>query len=142
MNSMRNLISLLTLLLVFSGCEDRGYGTQDISTVPSVTSTESVTLTDSIPKHSANIAPRSFINVAFSSYIDSNSLHTSDVSLTDTNSSTVEIELDAIRNYIYVRPQTSLTPDHNYTFLIITIRCSSIHALKISLVILLHRSIH
>ena len=120
MNSMRYLTGILLLLLVLTGCEDRGYGTQDISNVPSVTSTDSVTVIDSIPKNSAKIAPRSFINVAFSSYIDSNSLRVSDVSLTDTNNSKVEIELDTVRNYIYVRPQTSLTPDHNYTLQINT----------------------
>ena len=120
MNSMRYLTGFLLLLLVLTGCEDRGYGTQDILDVPSATGTDRVTVTDSIPKNSANIAPRSFINVAFSSYIDRNSLRVSDVILTDTNSSTVEIELDAIHNYIYVRPQTSLTPDHNYTLQINT----------------------
>lgn len=115
MNSMRYLTGFLLLLLVLTGCEDRGYGTQDISTVPSVTSTDKVTIVDSIPKQNAKIASRSYINVAFSSYMDANSVSVSNVKLTDNNGTGIGIEVKAVQSYLYIRPETSLTPDHNYT---------------------------
>ncbi len=115
MSNIRYVIGLVLVLVMFSGCEDRGYGTQDISVVPSVTGSDSVQMVDSIPINGGIVAQRAFLNVAFSSYIDEGTAVLSNVKLRNIdNAHEVLIEPSVIRNFLFIKPLESLVVDANY----------------------------
>jgi len=115
MNKIKYMITLALMSLLFSGCGDKGYGTQEITVVPSVTSSEPVRIVDAIPHDGGLVAQRAFINVAFSSYIDQSSVNRSTVRLLDVNSShEVSIAFYTIRNFIFVKPLESLVDGESY----------------------------
>ena len=115
MNSIRFVIGLVLMLVMFSGCEDKGYGTQDISVVPSVTGSEPVRIVDAIPKNGGIVAQRAFLHVALSSYIDEGTAVLSNVRLRNIdNGQEVLIEPSVIRNFLFIKPLESLVVDANY----------------------------
>ena len=109
-------ISMMFLvLLLASGCEDRGYGTQDINVVPSVISNEDMTLVSSIPKNHGEVAQRSYINLAFSSYLDPQSVEVSQIKLINLSShEEVKISLEVYRNFLFIKPLHSLKVAQEY----------------------------
>jgi len=106
-------ITLLSILFIFTACQDKGYGTQEISKFPILTSMDKVIVQKSTP--SKNIAQRAYINIEFSAYIDPLTISTSTVSLNDSNGSTIPVELNLLNANLRVLPKTSLTPTHTYT---------------------------
>lgn len=102
------------LVMLFSGCEDRGYGTQDISVVPSVTGSDKVKLVNSIPKNGGALAQRAYINVTFSSYVDENSVSSATVHL-QKGSQTIATEFLVLRNFVFIKPLESLDINTSYT---------------------------
>jgi len=111
---LQNII-LVMVALLFSACEDKGFGTQDITVVPSVTSTQDITIVGAIPRDQGDIAQRAFLNVAFSSYIDEASVTTSHISLHDLNTSAdLNISFKVIRNFVFIQPLESLVVTHHY----------------------------
>jgi len=110
---MKYLISILISLIFLSGCEDKGYGTQNIEYVPSITSSNKVQIIDLIPKDI--LAQKTYISLEFSSYMNINSLNISNISLVDENDVAVSIEVDAQRNFLYIKPLTSLVDTLKYT---------------------------
>ena len=114
MSNIRYMIGLVLVLVMFSGCEDKGYGTQDISVVPSVTVSDKVSLVDSIPVNGGVVAQRAYINVAFSSYIDKSSVTGSSVYLQKGNIE-VATEFLVLRNYVFIKPLESLEVNQTYT---------------------------
>ncbi len=111
---MKYLITLLVGLVFLTACSDRGYGEQDISTVPSVISSSKMSLLSTTP--AKNIAQSSYINIEFSSFIDIDSLTSTNVTLKRTDSKkSIELELSAIDNHLYVKPLVSLIKTQSYT---------------------------
>ncbi|MEA1892087.1 MAG: Ig-like domain-containing protein [Campylobacterota bacterium] len=114
---MRFLIFLILGLVFFTACEDRGYGTQDVSTVKSVLSTDKVTILSSAPK--SYIAQSSYINIEFSSHMDINSFFSSSIILKEKESEIeVDLEWDIVQNRLHVMPQESLVPNRTYRLLV------------------------
>ena len=114
MNSIRWVSILVMLLLLLSGCEDRGYGTQDITVVPSVTGSEKMHLLGSVPSNGGNIAQRAYINLSFSSYVDEGTVTSTHVKLLKGNHE-VATEFLVLRNFIYIKPLQSLEESATYT---------------------------
>lgn len=115
MNNIQKIIGLILFIVLLSGCEDKGYGTQDINVVPSVTTTQDMTIINSIPKENGNVAQRAYLHVAFSSYIDEATVTTSQVRLEDINDSIdLPISFLVVRNFLYIKPLTSLIPTKHY----------------------------
>ena len=109
------LVMLFTLFSLFlSGCEDKGYGTQDITVVPSVTGTDAMLLQTSIPRDGGVVAQRAYINLSFSSYLDESSVTNAQVRLLK-NSTALETEFLVLRNYIFIKPLMSLEVNQSYT---------------------------
>ena len=115
MNSLRKTIGLILLILLLNGCEDKGFGKQDITVVPCVLSTQKMHIIGAIPDDSGSIAQRAFIHVAFSSYLEESTVSTLQVSLYDVNDTTnIPITFIVARNYLFVKPLRSLIPDKHY----------------------------
>ncbi len=117
MNNIKNFSALLILLLLFSGCEDKGYGTQNIDYVPSVTGSDKVTLLTTIPHNQGDLAQRAYINLTFSSYIDAHSVSNNSVILKQ-GDTTVASEYLVVQNFIFVKPLHSLDLNQSYTLTI------------------------
>ena len=114
MNSMKLFSALMILLLLFSGCEDKGYGTQDIDYVPSVTSSDKVTLISTIPDDQGDLAQRAYFNLSFSSYIDATTVSQNSITLREGDTK-VETEYIVVRNFVFVKPTRSLDLNQSYT---------------------------
>jgi len=106
------ILALLSLVL-FSACQDKGYGTDDITNIQGVTSSEAVTILSITP---ANTLPqRAYIDLSFSSYMDTASLVQGSVKLIDLNTSAELSTLSsAYKNHLFIRPESSLTLQHTY----------------------------
>ena len=111
---MQTLLFSLTFLLLFSGCQERGYGTQDIDTIPSVLSTEAPKLLSSTPKSNGAIAQRAYINVVFNTILDADTVSTKTVQL-KSGKTVLDIELTIINNLVYIKPMESLKDKVNYS---------------------------
>ena len=109
---MKYLITIVSLLLFLSGCEDRGYGGEDISNVPTVSSTQKVKILTTTPRE--YMAKSSYINIECSSYIDKESL--SDTITLQEKGSLVAIDLSisVADNHIYVAPLEGLQDKSSY----------------------------
>ncbi len=108
------LITLLTLVF-FTGCQDKGYGTQDITNVPTISSNAKVSILSAIPKVGGNIAQSSFISIEFASYMNITSLNTSNIYMTDASGTPISLDVYAKENKLYVKPSTSLSVGQPYT---------------------------
>lgn len=108
-----NILLTLLSLIFFTACEDKGYGTDDIANIPSVTSSKTVTILNITPANT--IAQRAFIDLSFSSYMDIASLMQGSVKLVDLNT-TVDIGTvtTAYKNHLFIRPESSLELNHTY----------------------------
>ena len=111
---MKFLSSIIVVLLMLNGCEDRGYGTQNINNVPSVTGSDKVTLLSTIPHNHGYLAQRAYINIAFSSYIEPSSINQSTILLKQGNT-TVETTYIVLRNFIFIKPLYSLDVNQSYS---------------------------
>lgn len=114
MNNIR-FITLLTLfLLLFSACEDKGFGTQDITVVPSVTGSDEVRLLNTTPHSEGVLAQRAYIGLTFSSYIDNASVTEHNLILKN-GDAVVETEFMVVRNFVFIKPLHSLDVNQSYT---------------------------
>ena len=110
---MKFFIILLISLLLLTACEDKGYGTEDITNIPSITSNDKVQILTSTPKEI--LAQKAYIAVKFSSYMSIESLNSSNIYLQDLNNSlNINLEIDAKENYLYIKPLSSLLPSIAY----------------------------
>ena len=103
----------LSALLLFTACQDKGYGTQEISKIPILTAIEKLTIVQRTPVET--IAKRSYINLEFSAYINPLTISSSTVSMSDTNGSIIPIELELDNANLHILPAVSLQPTHIYT---------------------------
>ncbi len=111
---MQRLLWLSALLFLIIGCQDRGFGTQDIETIPSVTSKEKLTLRSATPKNNSYIAQRAYINIALSATLEASSVNTETITFKQ-GSTPIEIEITVINNLIYIRPvNTTLVDNKEY----------------------------
>jgi len=111
---MKFIMILATLILFLSGCEDKGYGTQDIDSIMGVGATAKVILTSSVPAINANIAQKSFITVSFSSQMDADTLQSDSVILKDNNGIDISVSLLVSENHLFIRPRSSLVDGMGY----------------------------
>jgi alpha-tubulin suppressor-like RCC1 family protein len=108
---------LLSSLIFFSGCEDKGYGDQNVEKIPIPTSTNDLMILGTTPDQ--NISQKSYISVEFSNYIDFSSLKSSTISLVDTTTNTpIDISLDSLEANLYIKPLQSLVIGDKYTLFI------------------------
>ena len=113
---MRYLLISILSILFFTACEDKGFGTEDVSYVPVITSGDSVKILSSTPKDI--VAKKAYISIEFSSYMNLYSLNISNISLFKEDGSSVAIEVESIRNFLYIKPLSSLVDTKNYTLVI------------------------
>ena len=106
---------------MLNGCEDKGYGTQNINNVPSVTGSDKITLITSIPINNGDLAQRAYINLTFSSYIDPSSINQSSILLKQ-GDTVVETEYIVLRNFIFIKPLHSLDVNQSYSLKVEGIR--------------------
>ena len=112
--NMRAFLLLSTFLLFFTGCQDRGYGTQKIDTIPGIFSTTPLTILYTTPKNSGDIAQRAYINIVFSATLDPTTLTAQSVHLKNSNKE-IPIEMTIVNNLLYIKPLESLQDKVTYT---------------------------
>lgn len=110
---MKYLFALITSLFFLTGCEDKGYGTQDIDYVPFITSSENVRILSTTPEH--NISQKAYISVEFSSYMTLSSLNSENITLVGSDASSIDILIDSNNNMLFIKPLSSLVNGVEYT---------------------------
>ncbi|MEA3372038.1 MAG: Ig-like domain-containing protein [Campylobacterota bacterium] len=111
---MKYLTVLLITILFLTGCEDRGYGAQEIENVPSIVSDKDMSILDITPD--TNISKSSYINIKFSSFVDLSSLTSQNITLKKKSSDTyIDLfEIDTFNNYLYIKPNSNLEESEIY----------------------------
>ena len=114
---MRTFLILSIFLLFVTSCQERGYGTQNIETIPGVLSSEPLTIKSTTPSQGSAIAQRAYISVVFSTTLDPSTVTTRSIHL-KSNNQTIKIELTVVNNLLYIRPDNTLKDQATYTLTI------------------------
>ena len=106
------------IILSFLGCDDRGYGTQDINTIPYIGEDNPVKILSHTPEKF--VAKRSYITISFSSKLIDNDLADKIKIIDETNNSKIEFTYEIVDNNLYILPNSSLNDQHSYNFTLLT----------------------